>query len=1507
MVLVDCNTSPTIKGSSSDGDLSLANQTPGLGSLPARTRDSGVGASTSSGIEGVGPPSNSSSYDNVTSYSSLASLTNDSVGKRPKKPPVPLPKNAMRKAKTVNFKDDVDVVLTDANCNMQTVQEELATDEHGIRHPPTNTPQREPVLAQTVTVEIETKFPNSFVASKRKQTVPRSQTETLMSAHEIHHCSVGSNISSDSTGSSSLASVLNDSVDAVTSFQTAASVETISAFQRANGQNFRSSVSSTSSSLSSQSSRSSSHAVTAPLLVKTSSKPAHSPMMLSPSSSLSSSSSHNTVPAGEEETLKEVPEYDAVGTSSCDKCSEGKCRTVYLHVPELPFGWEKVEDPHYGVYYIDHVNRRTQYENPVQTAKKQTDEVTNTYPRQKKQAESGTKRSASENNMNGQLYSSGRLFFTKNPEELKGEFTKTSLVKSVRGLGFTIVGGNYRDTQFLQIKNVVENGPAYVSGKLKTGDVIVRVNNTCVLGFTHQDVVRLFQSIAPGETVELETCRGYPLNFDPDDPNTEIVTTVAVTLPQDAGTSATPSNSNGYLDQHKQLKSLPDLARSAGTGLNSTSSLSPSNSQDEGGMHGIMSNEDGNAIPDLVSLSISKPEILTIPIVKGPMGFGFTIADSPYGQRVKQILDQGRCKNLAEGDLLLQINNVMVRELPHQRTVQVLKECKQDQETAVVVQRGGIPPPGKGKKFIKMSRSFDERQQQPDSNGPSSPGAYFFRNQEQNFNEQMENGLANNQDEEIQNGDMSNADLPPPSPEEGDEDPDDVDGGRSQNKNSPQDANRPQRPKTPLDGGRSKTPTVNSGLGSPRPGYMDMQQGRRDYQDINKFSNHSRADVDGSNIGRPPPAPNRPEFFPRYDSRVRGTDPRDPFLRSYGSSVAPSMQNNTNGDDKWAGRDVKPGQFRSRTPGPEMMARGGPGPDYTSRPEVHRPKTPTAADMRNKPPMSSHSYGAGDFRTSGRYTPNPSSELGRQYRSPYQEYARNWPDFSSPPTQRRFEAFENSSLNRSYAGEFARPSPFQSSIGPGRPMRQSTSFESENPAPSSITRVPRKPPPHPAFQARSQGGGIPEEGQVIEMAVTLHRQESGYGFRIIGGTEEGSQVSVGHIVPGGAADVDGRLRQFDEITHVDGNSVLNASHHRVVQLMTNAALNGRVTLSIRRVLGPDLGNGPQYPYDVVVSRRENEGFGFVIISSVNKGASVDEFIDGSDIHSAQAVVCPWIGHIQENSPAARCGRLHIGDRILAVNGVDTSNMHHKDVVSLIKESGFSVALTIGPPPDDNSSTTSYRSSAGSSGNPPPLYSVDRPDMNIQSWERNQPGMGRDRPRTPSNQGSDDSGEIYQVELHRGSRGFGFSIRGGREFNAMPLFVLRIAEDGAADLDGRLKVGDQILEINSFNTDSMTHTEAIDIIQNGGPTVRLLMRRTNKPPPIFDGPPSSPGGLSPGNMFTPNIPPLANGPISHSSPHMARRQQTLPPPPPDLPHPNEFFHNYPPLPPPSQQHLRFNNY
>ena len=57
--------------------------------------------------------------------------------------------------------------------------------------------------------------------------------------------------------------------------------------------------------------------------------------------------------------------------------------------------------------------------------------------------------------------------------------------------------------------------------------------------------------------------------------------------------------------------------------------------------------------------------------------------------------------------------------------------------------------------------------------------------------------------------------------------------------------------------------------------------------------------------------------------------------------------------------------------------------------------------------------------------------------------------------------------------------------------KESTSFEHSEPLPGNLTRWPR-PERRPT--------------DMMEITVTLHRQDSGFGFRIVGGTEEGSQV-----------------------------------------------------------------------------------------------------------------------------------------------------------------------------------------------------------------------------------------------------------------------------------------------------------------------------------------------------------------------------------------------------------------
>ncbi|KAL0181573.1 hypothetical protein M9458_023979, partial [Cirrhinus mrigala] len=52
--------------------------------------------------------------------------------------------------------------------------------------------------------------------------------------------------------------------------------------------------------------------------------------------------------------------------------------------------------------------------------------------------------------------------------------------------------------------------------------------------------------------------------------------------------------------------------------------------------------------------------------------------------------------------------------------------------------------------------------------------------------------------------------------------------------------------------------------------------------------------------------------------------------------------------------------------------------------------------------------------------------------------------------------------------------------------------------------------------------------------------------------------------------------------------------------------------------------------------------------------------------------------IIEGSPADRCGKLKVGDRILAVNGCSITNKSHSDIVNLIKEAGNTVTLRIIP-------------------------------------------------------------------------------------------------------------------------------------------------------------------------------------------------------------------------------------
>uniref|UniRef100_A0A8D0FME9 Membrane-associated guanylate kinase, WW and PDZ domain-containing protein 2 n=1 Tax=Strix occidentalis caurina TaxID=311401 RepID=A0A8D0FME9_STROC len=897
---------------------------------------------------------------------------------------------------------------------------------------------------------------------------------------------------------------------------------------------------------------------------------------------------------------------------------------------ELPYGWEKIDDPIYGTYYVDHINRRTQFENPVLEAKRKLQQ--HNMPN----AELGTKP------MQAQGFREKPLF-TRDASQLKGTFLSTTLKKSNMGFGFTIIGGDEPD-EFLQVKSVIPDGPAAQDGKMETGDVIVYINEVCVLGHTHADVVKLFQSVPIGQSVNLVLCRGYPLPFDPEDPANSMVPPLAV-MERPPVVVNGRHNYETYLEYiSRTSQSVPDVTDRPPHSLHSI----PADSQ-------LDSTFPPPAHDDNVSMASSgatQAELMTLTIVKGAQGFGFTIADSPTGQRVKQILDIQGCPGLCEGDLIVEINQQNVQNLSHAEVVDILKECPVGSETSLIIHRGG-----------KFGKSMMER----------------WENQ-----------------------------------------------------------------------------------GSPQT-----------------------------------------------------------------SLSAPAMPQNI--------------------PYPPTLHRSS-FPDST---EAFDPRKP----------------------------------------DPYELYEKS-------------RAIYESRL--------------------GFPFK-----------------------PGPDYK---------------ELDVHLRRMESGFGFRILGGDEPGQPILIGAVIAMGSADRDGRLHPGDELVYVDGIPVAGKTHRYVIDLMHNAARNGQVNLTVRRKVlptgepCPENGrspgsvsthhSSPRSDYatyansnhavsssnatppegftshslqtsDVVIHRKENEGFGFVIISSLNRPES------GSTI-----TVPHKIGRIIDGSPADRCAKLKVGDRILAVNGQSIINMPHADIVKLIKDAGLSVTLRIIPQEELNSPASapssekqspmaqqhspmaqqsplaqqspvaqhspiaqpqppqplqlqghenSYRSEvkarqdvkpdirqppftdyrqSSTDYRQPPLDYRHPPVMDYQQpppLDYRQPPLIDYRQHSPdtrqyplSEYRQPQDFDYFTVDLEKGAKGFGFSIRGGREYK-MDLYVLRLAEDGPAIRNGRMRVGDQIIEINGESTRDMTHARAIELIKSGGRRVRLLLKRGTGQVPEYDEPNSwsAPSATSPG--------------------------------------------------------------
>ncbi|KAI6661208.1 cysteine proteinase 1-like isoform X1 [Oopsacas minuta] len=326
------------------------------------------------------------------------------------------------------------------------------------------------------------------------------------------------------------------------------------------------------------------------------------------------------------------------------------------------------------------------------------------------------------------------------------------------------------------------------------------------------------------------------------------------------------------------------------------------------------------------------------------------------------------------------------------------------------------------------------------------------------------------------------------------------------------------------------------------------------------------------------------------------------------------------------------------------------------------------------------------------------------------------------------------------------------------------------------------------------------------MEIHLHAGETGFGFAIVGGANDGLPVSVGRIIPGGSAHQDGRLQVGDEITHVNNENLYGASHQDVISLISNSSINRSILLRIIRQRDVGMQQDPAQftrgPRIVTLEKQQDESFGFVIQSNGMDGSIISRLLD--------------------DSPAMRCRQLNLGDMIIQVNGEDVRGMTHHDVVSRIKASSQKIVLTVQEMGQDEQLEGVPEPQAIFQSSSPAHSHRFAVTQNLQSQpqqiQREPFPVAEDEEYNPQHED-----EIFVIEIQKDGEGFGFSIHGGSDVG-IPLRVMKIATGKAADRDGRLLANDEILEINGQGTQNMMHHDAINQIKYGGERVKLVIRR-----------------------------------------------------------------------------------
>lgn len=187
--------------------------------------------------------------------------------------------------------------------------------------------------------------------------------------------------------------------------------------------------------------------------------------------------------------------------------------------------------------------------------------------------------------------------------------------------------------------------------------------------------------------------------------------------------------------------------------------------------------------------------------------------------------------------------------------------------------------------------------------------------------------------------------------------------------------------------------------------------------------------------------------------------------------------------------------------------------------------------------------------------------------------------------------------------------------------------------------------------------------------------------------------------------------------------------------------------------------------------------------------------------------------------ADRDGRIQKGDRVLSINGRSTKGVTHREALSILKAPRAEVVLVLSrsrsvTPAEGAYDRTDYPTYNYINMNSRPPKILESPlDSKSLLSDLKFVDVPRGTPKT--------------VILKKEGTGLGFSLEGGKDspLGDRPLTIKKIFTGGAADKTNVLKVGDEIISVNSTDCTRMSRIEAWNFMKklNDG-TATLVVRQ-----------------------------------------------------------------------------------